>query len=287
MTNYLLNAILSIMEGKTQEPRVQPQQPIISPKILKHFTKKILIIFIIVFILITLGATAFYFLKFKSSKKEPNPIACTQEAKLCPDGSAVGRTGPNCEFTPCPSSTNKGDASIQAQTADWKKYINKKYGFELTYPGKGVIQGEKNQYEGECGKEIKENAEGIFVDNFFQIKILDWKGSINDYIEQKGAKGKYELGEIADSNADEAIEVISIKKGLELSSVGYPPLMYVSGIYKKGNNLFIMIHQAHPPEPMNPNGCLNPKDLDYTKYPKYANQAWDITKSIKFLPKPN
>lgn len=29
--------------------------------------------------------------------------ACTQEAKLCPDGSAVGRTGPNCEFAPCPS----------------------------------------------------------------------------------------------------------------------------------------------------------------------------------------
>jgi hypothetical protein len=29
-------------------------------------------------------------------------IACTQKAKLCPDGSAVGRTGPNCEFALCP-----------------------------------------------------------------------------------------------------------------------------------------------------------------------------------------
>jgi len=29
-------------------------------------------------------------------------VACTMEAKLCPDGSYVGRTGPNCEFTPCP-----------------------------------------------------------------------------------------------------------------------------------------------------------------------------------------
>jgi len=28
--------------------------------------------------------------------------ACTMEAKICPDGSSVGRTGPNCEFTPCP-----------------------------------------------------------------------------------------------------------------------------------------------------------------------------------------
>ena len=31
-----------------------------------------------------------------------NLVACTQEAKQCPDGSYVGRTGSNCEFTPCP-----------------------------------------------------------------------------------------------------------------------------------------------------------------------------------------
>jgi hypothetical protein len=27
---------------------------------------------------------------------------CTMEAKLCPDGTSVGKTGPNCEFAPCP-----------------------------------------------------------------------------------------------------------------------------------------------------------------------------------------
>lgn len=30
------------------------------------------------------------------------PVACTMDAKVCPDGSAVGRTGPNCEFAKCP-----------------------------------------------------------------------------------------------------------------------------------------------------------------------------------------
>ena len=35
-------------------------------------------------------------------KQQPQPVACTEEAKLCPDGSAVGRVGPNCEFAPCP-----------------------------------------------------------------------------------------------------------------------------------------------------------------------------------------
>lgn len=31
------------------------------------------------------------------------PVACTAEAKLCPDGSSVGRSGPKCEFSPCPT----------------------------------------------------------------------------------------------------------------------------------------------------------------------------------------
>ena len=30
------------------------------------------------------------------------PVACTQEAKICPDGTAVGRVSPDCEFAPCP-----------------------------------------------------------------------------------------------------------------------------------------------------------------------------------------
>ncbi|HXK36001.1 MAG TPA: GerMN domain-containing protein [Candidatus Paceibacterota bacterium] len=29
-------------------------------------------------------------------------VYCTQDAKLCPDGSYVGRVGPNCEFAACP-----------------------------------------------------------------------------------------------------------------------------------------------------------------------------------------
>ncbi len=36
-----------------------------------------------------------------------SPIACTMDAKICPDGSAVGRSGPTCEFAPCPASTTE------------------------------------------------------------------------------------------------------------------------------------------------------------------------------------
>ncbi|HBB04739.1 TPA: hypothetical protein DCZ39_07795 [Patescibacteria group bacterium] len=37
-----------------------------------------------------------------TSKPNTLPQGCTEEAKICPDGSAVGRAGPNCEFSPCP-----------------------------------------------------------------------------------------------------------------------------------------------------------------------------------------
>jgi putative hemolysin len=33
--------------------------------------------------------------------------ACTMDAKICPDGTAVGRIAPNCEFAPCPDANNK------------------------------------------------------------------------------------------------------------------------------------------------------------------------------------
>ncbi len=40
------------------------------------------------------------------SPPSTQPIACTADAKLCPDGSAVGRNGSrNCEFNDCPAVT--------------------------------------------------------------------------------------------------------------------------------------------------------------------------------------
>lgn len=37
-----------------------------------------------------------------SASPTATQTACTMEAKICPDGTSVGRTGPNCEFDACP-----------------------------------------------------------------------------------------------------------------------------------------------------------------------------------------
>jgi len=49
----------------------------------------------------------------KADKKGDRGVACTMEAKQCPDGSYVGRIGPNCEFASCPSPTNNNSSTVQ------------------------------------------------------------------------------------------------------------------------------------------------------------------------------
>ena len=50
-----------------------------------------------------LSVFAFLVVQIPERTTQEMEIACTMEAKQCPDGSFVGRTGPNCEFADCPS----------------------------------------------------------------------------------------------------------------------------------------------------------------------------------------
>lgn len=80
--------------------------------------KSIVLSVIVIVILVGVG-----FFIFKSpTPTSVNPIACTQEAKQCPDGSYVGRTGPNCEFAEC-SISSLGTT-----------YLNTQYGFSFSLP---------------------------------------------------------------------------------------------------------------------------------------------------------
>lgn len=121
-----------------QAPPPPPDNLNIGPKTSyptpRFMSKRMAIIFLAIIVIIFLISGGAYFLGKNSSGQQ---VACTQEAKICPDGSAVGRTGPNCEFAACPTTTS----SSSAETANWKTFIGK--GFSYTYPSE-IFIAEKN-----------------------------------------------------------------------------------------------------------------------------------------------
>ncbi len=64
----------------------------------KGFARVTLLLFVLAVVILAAGVSGVLL----GRQARPQPMACTEEAKLCSDGSAVGRTGPNCDFPPCP-----------------------------------------------------------------------------------------------------------------------------------------------------------------------------------------
>lgn len=81
-------------------PELEKLIPPVPPAPLKKEGVNFNIIIYFLFAVMVGAALAFYI----SIKTTPanSKRACTMDAKVCPDGSSVGRTGPNCEFSPCP-----------------------------------------------------------------------------------------------------------------------------------------------------------------------------------------
>lgn len=67
--------------------------------------------------------------KFRLEKR----TACPMLAKLCPDGSSVVPTGPNCQFPACPEVSNAQQTG-QTQTNTKTIYTNTDFGFQMTIP---------------------------------------------------------------------------------------------------------------------------------------------------------
>lgn len=121
---------------------------------------KWLLAFVIALALVSIGLI-FYYQWPKVMDNEPT--ACTAEAKICPDGTAVGRTGPNCEFAECPRPNSVDD--MQA-------HIDSKAGrIQLESPEPLAVI--------ESPLTIRGQARGVwYFEATFPIVLADWDGLI-------------------------------------------------------------------------------------------------------------
>jgi hypothetical protein len=139
----------------------------------------IVIILIVVGVLVIAGGVWIW-----QSRKE-KPVVCPQDTKLCPDGSYVSRTGPNCEFAVCPEAKD--------ETANWKTYRNEKFGIELKYPEKWLLEVKDNPsmppgciQRTYLRKDITSaNIDILIFANPSKIPIKEW-------LSQQGAEGPFE-----------------------------------------------------------------------------------------------
>jgi hypothetical protein len=106
--------------------------------------KRTILILIGIVALGLLGVAGFMVL----DEQRKDEVGCTMEAKICPDGTAVGRSGPDCSFTACPSAPN-GNGMIR-----------------ITSPEADVVAGSPVTIRGEA-------RGGWYFEGSFPVRVVD------------------------------------------------------------------------------------------------------------------
>ncbi len=89
----------------TQNPLSPPhlEQKVSKPKVARKENGVLIIVLMLLFsLIIGLGIGYVVGNTVKGENSNDDAVACTLDALMCPDGTAVGRIPPNCEFAPCP-----------------------------------------------------------------------------------------------------------------------------------------------------------------------------------------
>ncbi|OGH06114.1 MAG: hypothetical protein A2W22_04370 [Candidatus Levybacteria bacterium RBG_16_35_11] len=152
------------------QPEVPVSQPVQEAPPKSNKTRTILIILVALVVLGIVGTSAYYLGvrdnigNEKLAETEISPtitpeiskgmfIDCTADVKQCPDGSYVSRDpANNCEFSPC---------STVDETANWKTYINKSYGYSIKYPTEWTVS-QGRRLDAGASEQIKDLTIDVF-----------------------------------------------------------------------------------------------------------------------------
>ncbi len=185
------------MTDNPQPVQPIPQEP--SPPVIPMQTKKSihpLVIVLLGVLLFGIGGIGGYYLATKPLSF-PAPTACTMEAKLCPDGSSVGRTGPNCEFAPCP-------ASVPNLTADWQSYTFSPLQLNFKVPPELSVHSEVSNPGNDFTAYIQNYSfnNSVPSKNAYQLYIIWQKTSIITESEFQQLKSDLLVNSIEDTTID-------------------------------------------------------------------------------------
>jgi hypothetical protein len=110
----------------------------------------------------------------EENETEEDGVVCTMDAKVCPDGTSVGRTGPNCEFK-CPKQYNISREKVCCKVYGYGAEMNEtnvRYKItdkkECTIPENFVGGNREIVNKSYCIEQIQENREE-FIEKKWEI----------------------------------------------------------------------------------------------------------------------
>ena len=170
-------------DNPAQNPNIESVSsttpPEVRPKHLVPAWLKILapVAVIVLAVILSVGA----YLSLSSNKQ----VACTMEAKLCPDGSSVGRTGPKCEFSKCPIATPTPNP-----TANWKTYTSTSGEYLIRYPSDFTLHiNEAHVFETNTYKptpdHLELNSDKVSMIPYITISSFPNTGNFQDFINKE------------------------------------------------------------------------------------------------------
>jgi hypothetical protein len=138
-------------------------------------------------------------------------VVCSMDAQVCPDGSSVGRTGPNCEFTECPvlkeifRFTIPSEYNLKAgelRQVDLPSSIRKA---EVRINGSKFFISVHGHSDGYCPFGEKENY-------WCKERMEEFPSSNGFFIWEDSVRGAFALNTLDLIVSDHKLEIVSITK---------------------------------------------------------------------------
>jgi hypothetical protein len=151
----------------------------------------------------------------------PGERGCTMEAKLCPDGSSVGRSGPDCQFAACPLQTT-------VQTDSWELFESPAHDYSYRHPaglkydtGAGGSDYPSSRFTFIGPEQIKSGRTQTELFDGYAFSVINWGSSVQNVPEKMIREQHANASENCKTLSDISTVTVSGKTGYQYSGDCY------------------------------------------------------------------